>query len=382
VGRLLAQTRYQELPAALSEASAAVRALTEVESYAQLYCAFASASSGRVAESRELLDALPRDWLATRSDPGALVWLAGAAAVSGSHELIERTLQRLAPLAERCGSGGLVELAWYGPHAAYIARLHAACDRLDEAERWFENAHERLVAIDATPHVARVTCELAEVLVRRGRSADFERARSLFASALEIAERLDMPGLMVRIREHNGFVSGSARGFALRREGDVWSIEHPGGVIRLKHTRGLSMLATLVEREREDIHVTELMGAPDGVDGGDAGEILDRKAKQAYRARLESLHEQLREAEDRNDIGRANRVRAELDVLTQQLARAVGLGGQDRRVGAATERARIAVRQRLRDAIRKIVEHAPALETYLDSAIKTGTFCSYHPPTG
>ena len=80
-------------------------------------------------------------------------------------------------------------------------------------------------------------------------------------------------------------------------------------------------------------------------DLGDAGALLDATAKAAYRARLTELRAELEEAEGRNDPARAATARQEREFLVQELARAVGLGGRDRRAAAHAERARPGVCQ-------------------------------------
>ena len=52
----------------------------------------------------------------------------------------------------------------------------------------------------------------------------------------------------------------------------------------------------------------------------DAGPVLDAAAKAAYRARMVELREELDEAEAFADPGRAERARAELDALTDELS--------------------------------------------------------------
>ena len=112
----------------------------------------------------------------------------------------------------------------------------------------------------------------------------------------------------------------------------------------------------------------------------DAGvPILDATAKAAYRQRLLELREEIAEAEQGNDLGRVERLRAEVEAITEQLASAVGLGGRDRTALAATERARSTVTQRIRDAIKRIGEHTPTLADHLATRVRTGTFCAYRP---
>ena len=65
------------------------------------------------------------------------------------------------------------------------------------------------------------------------------------------------------------------------------------------------------------------------------GTLLDATAKAAHKARLGELRADLEEARSGNDPVRASRARAELDFLAAELARAVGLGGRDRRGRAA-----------------------------------------------
>jgi hypothetical protein len=106
-------------------------------------------------------------------------------------------------------------------------------------------------------------------------------------------------------------------------------------------------------------------------------EVLDAQAKTAYRGRLDALRAELAEAEGFNDVGRAERAREEIEVIEEQLAAAVGLGGRDRVAGSAAERARSAVTQRVRAAIKKIGAAHPVLADHLAGRIETGTFCVY-----
>jgi hypothetical protein len=165
----------------------------------------------------------------------------------------------------------------------------------------------------------------------------------------------------------------------MRREGDVWAIRG-ASEIRLKDSRGLRILAQLVEQPGREFHVTELL-APPGEAGytTDAGEMLDAVAIARYRERLEDLREQEREAEQFADLARADRLRAEMDALSDELSRAVGLGGRTRRAGSTAEKARVNVRQRLRDAIEKVAQHDPVLGRHLRWAVRTGNFCCYDP---
>jgi multidrug resistance efflux pump len=114
-------------------------------------------------------------------------------------------------------------------------------------------------------------------------------------------------------------------------------------------------------------------------DLGDAGELLDATAKAAYKARLEELQAELDEAEGFNDAVRASKARQEMDFLVGELARAVGLGGRDRRAASHAERARLNVTRAIRAAMANLARANPSLGQHLSSTIRTGGYCSYTP---
>jgi hypothetical protein len=112
---------------------------------------------------------------------------------------------------------------------------------------------------------------------------------------------------------------------------------------------------------------------------GDAGEVLDVQAKASYRQRIKDLTEELKEAKGTGDEKRGLRLDEEIEALSTELARAVGLRGRDRRAASNAERARVNVTRTIRIAIGRIKDHDSGLATYLDKSIRTGTFCSYQP---
>jgi hypothetical protein len=162
------------------------------------------------------------------------------------------------------------------------------------------------------------------------------------------------------------------------REGDVWRLSATNGVvIRLKDAKGIAYLENLLRRPGEEIHVVDLVGLD--TPAGDAGAMLDPRAKEAYRRRLEDLQDELDEARRFGDPGRAEKAEAEIEAIGDELARGVGLGGRDRKAASQVERARINVQRRLRDVIERVREHDPALGKWLAAAVKTGTYCSFDP---
>jgi hypothetical protein len=108
----------------------------------------------------------------------------------------------------------------------------------------------------------------------------------------------------------------------------------------------------------------------------DAGEAADRRAVAAYRARLAQIDERLAQL-DETSTSRAAALGREREQLVAEISRAVGLGGRLRKVGSATERARVAVTRRLRDAVARIGEASPAIGAHLAAELRTGTYASY-----
>jgi hypothetical protein len=168
---------------------------------------------------------------------------------------------------------------------------------------------------------------------------------------------------------------------AFHHEGDYWSLAFDGRVARVRDSRGLRYLARLLAEPGREVHVLDLVAAPsiDSSTAGDAGELLDARAKAAYRRRLAEIDEDLAEAQATGETARAAQAEAERDILMRELARAVGLGGRSRRAGSASERARSAVTRAVRHALARVRKHHVTLGDYLERTIRTGTYCVYLP---
>ena len=122
--------------------------------------------------------------------------------------------------------------------------------------------------------------------------------------------------------------------------------------------------------EKAGIHIGSL---------GDAGEMLDEQAKVAYRRRLSDLREELEEAKEAGNVERAEQAEQEIDALTRELSRAVGLGGRNRKAASASERARQSITKTIKSVLERIAQSDAALGDILSRCIRTGTFCSYQP---
>ena len=179
-----------------------------------------------------------------------------------------------------------------------------------------------------------------------------------------------------------------------RREGDYWSIVFAGCTIKLRDMKGLHHLSRLMGEPGREFHSVDLVALDRGDAGTDdahlvreltpsfdhgAGELLDARAKEVYRRRLEEIAEDVEEARGFGDSERVARAESEREFLVRELSRAVGLSGRDRRAGATSERARASVTRAIRHAMTRIgAEHA-LLGEHLDRAVRTGTYCVYLP---
>jgi hypothetical protein len=188
-----------------------------------------------------------------------------------------------------------------------------------------------------------------------------------------------------------------------RLEGEYWTVTFEGRVARLKNSKGLHDIAYLLSHPAREIHAADLMGAHgtrDPCRGGPSTArvrpeqlaelglshveswkeaVIDSRAREQYRSRIEDLQEELEEAEEANNLERASKAKAELDFLAAQLASAYGMGGQVRKTADPGERARRAVGQRIRRDLARIEKALPTLGNHLLQSIRTGVFCSYRP---
>jgi tetratricopeptide (TPR) repeat protein len=273
-----------------------------------------------------------------------------------------------------------------GCASRHLGILALRIGRLDAAERHLERALEVDGRMEAHPWLAHDRYDLARVLQERSRPGDADRAAVLLEEAREAAERMGMQALAGRITALGATRTGAvppapsaAAAATFRREGEYWSIMFDGDAFRLRDAKGLAHLARLLAEPEREVHALDLVSSGGGLVEGDTGPALDGRAKEAYRTRLAELEEDMEEARSFGDDERVARLEDERSALVDELARSVGLGGRDRRAGAAAERARLNVTRAIRAAIERIRPHSAALATHLDRTVRTGTYCSYRP---
>src|SRR4051794_21542361 len=249
--------------------------------------------------------------------------------------------------------------------------------------------------VGAPYELARARSCLAEVYATEGNeqraTLEREAARTLF----EEIRRAPPPASPVDVgtEDLRGAPASEPAG-SFRREGDYWSVTFDGRTVHVRDLKGMHYLARLLAGPGREHHVLDLVAAEPvrgpaigagGAHGpahralGDAGEVIDAQAKEAYRRRLSEIDEDLEQAELDGDDERAAQARTERNFLVRELARAFGLGGRPRRAASASERARVGVTRAVRQAIARIGGHDPGLGEHLSRAIRTGTYCAYLP---
>src|SRR5206468_1190921 len=174
--------------------------------------------------------------------------------------------------------------------------------------------------------------------------------------------------------ERQAAVAPEARN-VFRCEGEYWTLGFDGKLCRVHDAKGLHDIAQLLRHPGEQFEARVLVaaGAGGGVESpvieltgddlrgmlGDAGPLLDARAKATYRRGLKELREELEETERFHDARRAARARAEMEALT-------ALAG-------------LTVTKRIKDAVGRIRESHPALGAHLAARVKTGSLCFYDP---
>jgi tetratricopeptide (TPR) repeat protein len=255
------------------------------------------------------------------------------------------------------------------------------------ASRAFESAAQQWSDIGAPYETAVARMGLAQALRAMGSE---DRALLELDAARATFERIGADQQVARADQFRRDAqpapssAGAGSDAMFRSEGDYWTIGFAGQTSRLRDSRGLQYLGRLLGSPGREIHVLDLAGGaqagPRAVgDAGDAGEVLDARAKAAYRRRLEEIDADIEQARTLGDIGRTAQAQSEREFLLSELSRAVGLGGRDRRAGAAAERARSAVTRAIRQALLRIRSDNPALGDHFDRTIRTGAYCVYLP---
>jgi AAA ATPase domain len=331
----------------------------------------------RALLARDLED-LPRDffWL------GTLALLAEASVALDQRRAVRLIYDRLLPYAARTVVIGM-SAGCLGSASRHLGLLAASLGRYDAAELHFEAALDANRRLGALPLLAHTQEDLAAMLRVRAGPGDVERAEKLEDEAISLRAELSV-GDAARRATRVPKARAEPEDAELAWEKGTWRVRFAGSEGRVRDARGVRYLALLLEHPDQELHVLDLVARAGGAgaipEGGTVPlPMADARARNEYRERVEQLRAEIDLAEARNDLGQAERARAELEAIERALAAAFGLGGRSRPVGDPAERARKAVYNRLRTAIRAFQEEIPALGRHLAGSVRTGTYCAYRP---
>jgi len=208
------------------------------------------------------------------------------------------------------------------------------------AEQSFSDAARLWNDVGAPYEVALARMGLAEALRASGGE---HQANLELQAARTVLERI------AQVAGPDGTDEHPASELSLRREGDYWSMVFEGRTVRVRDLKGMRYLARLLAQPGRDLHVLDLVAAENPAAApaesgpaaepsrralGDAGEILDARAKSAYRRRLAEIEDDIEQARTLGDTGRAAQADTKREFLVQELSRAIGLSGRDRRAAS------------------------------------------------
>ncbi|HET9606411.1 MAG TPA: hypothetical protein VFO87_05130, partial [Nitrospira sp.] len=327
---------------------------------------------------------LERAWRLAPNDAFALIQLSVCFTFQGDPELGRQVSQRALDLSPLCpswyfycaalplftlkrydeavrtaGKGGLTVV----DSGAYLAASHAYLGNRERAEFYLGQFHRQFlerITFGREPEPGEAMRWLVHVNPYR-RSED----RDNFIEGIRLA---GLDGKASSSPPSSTPVSWPIANI-FRREGELWMASFDHQVVQVAERRGFLDIAQLLSHPSDEIHCGTLCGQPAATGPGTV--ILDDQARRAYRERLRQIDEELAEAERDNDPGRYTMMREEKEHLFEELRKATGLGGRDRKMGDSSERARSTVTWRIRDAIKKLEGVHPTLGRHLANSIRS-----------
>jgi tetratricopeptide (TPR) repeat protein len=277
-------------------------------------------------------------------------------------------------LSARVAATGARALAASGATGEAIAVVESALDALPET---------RLPLLQATllADLARLHDAAGEAVAARVEAA---RAAAAFG-ALDVVVAPADAALLARLQAPAS--ATTTRPATLTADGTGWTIAFGDTRARIPGSKGMSYLAELLRNPGAERHALDLVDGVEGVSAegidrrrlGDAGPMLDGRARAAYRRRIEDLRTEVDEALEAGAVDQAEALQEELDGLVAELARAFGLGGRERGASSAAEKARLNVTRALRTAVGRVQALAPEAGDVLDRGLRTGVYCAFDP---
>lgn len=228
-----------------------------------------------------------------------------------------------------------------GPVDYYLGRLAASLGRAEDAVRHVDNAIAQAERIGALPWLAAARTARADVTS-------------------------EAPGTEWR----------------LSRDGQDWRLDAGPESVRLRDTRGVRYLRTLLRSPRQEIAALDLVSGSASLAAPADDPVLDETARGAYQRRLRHLEEELDAADRAGDANHAARAQAEHDAVVAELRRATGLSGRRRSHSNEGERARVNATRALWATVSQVEAAAPLAGAHLRASLRSGRYFRYQPAPG
>ncbi|HEX8769486.1 MAG TPA: hypothetical protein VF711_01815 [Acidimicrobiales bacterium] len=332
------------------------------------------------------------DWLADAALLGEV------AAALGDVSVARSLYSRLTPYEGRFAINRVGSVC-HGSVARQLGLLAHRLDDWEAARQHYDIALAAHTQAGAPILLAHTRRQYAALLRVRGGPGDWDQADDILAGAEAIYRRLGIERLAAECQSvlarsdltDVAAVPGGRRVVnVFRADGDGWLVRYAGSEARVREERGLRDVAHLLARPAQSLHVADLLlGATSpGVGTAAAVRVAPpwRAGPEARLRPLQVLHDEAR-AEHRARLveleAEVERVRCADDPIGIALAAGERdrIQGQLEREGDSLELARDAVATRVRLAVDAVEEVHPELGRHLRRSIRTGTFCSYEPPS-
>lgn len=170
--------------------------------------------------------------------------------------------------------------------------------------------------------------------------------------------------------------------FVFRRLGQIWVLKFEGEMKLMQDARGLFYVARLLAEPDRDVWCAHLLAAAVGIDPritlGSSGPASDSPTMRKCKENLDDLREELDTAKASDDEGRIARIESDMQKITTQIARSMGLGGKIREI-TDVDKVRKSVSMAVSRAVESIRDEHQVLGKHLLSFLSSGTVFRYSP---
>ena len=374
------QGREAELANLVSSIAASPTLIAQRERSFALAAALFSLPAGGSGTARAELIRLRDDLIASTSRSSSwlpsMLALVELAAALRDRETARAAYDVLLPFADLPLMGSLVAVVCFGSTHRLLALAATTFGDHDRAVEHLSAAVTFSERIRHRPAAIRARAELGLACVERGRRDDGVRGYRLVQESIAAAEESGMGQLALSWRaalsgNHHRALTPPMATLAPAAQSGYWRVAYGDRVATLAERVGLRYLANLVAVPGQPVPALSLVADGVAVGARSTGQrVVDDRTLRALRTRVTELR-------GRSDLGEEEQ--EELERVTRELGRVLGLGGRSRAFSDVAERARTAVRKAIARAIEEITIADPAIGQHFAASVTTGASCCYRP---